>query len=179
MARKRKGNFTMFAFDGLHGTPNDVGVLAAGSLVQVLPGVGIAGAQFVDAGLTSITSHTYVNESRVLVMTSTPVSVFLTADGTYRTAMPVVVTLQEPTRMTEKHHETFTTLLEAGTELGLSANAVVEIVRVADGSSVGEGSGSSGKPFPWLPVLIGVGSVGLTLWFLRSGKPRGGKRGGR
>lgn len=172
---RRRNSFTMLAFDGLHGSGDDVGVLLASSLIRVQPTDGIGAAQFIDPdGLTALTSHSYTNVDPVLVRTSTPVSVFRTADGKFRTAMPVIVMTQEPVRMVEKNRDTFSTVIAPGTSFALTVNAIVEITSAAPGSTVADVPVGSGKPFPWIPIVIGTAAVGLTVWFLR--RKRGGRR---
>lgn len=183
MARRTKENFTMLAFDGLRGTESDTAVIGAGSLISVLPPGGVSLPTFVQAGITSFTTHEYKPVSAVPVRTLTPTSVYKTESGRYRTAMPVAVVLQEPTRVREQAQEGTTVTLDTGTELALLANSTVEILEA--------GTGSTGLPphltsvegrIPvkrWLKITAITAGVGLAAILVVRAVRRKAKRGGR
>lgn len=188
MARRTKGNFTMLAFDGLHGTEGteDVAVIGAGSLISVLPPGGVSLPTFVQTGITSFTTHEYKPVSAVPVRTLTPTSVYKTESGRYRTAMPVAVTLQEPTRVREQAQEGTTVTLDAGTELALLANSTVEVLEAGTGSTglLTNSNLATSKTFPWVPVLFCAVVVGVTILGIHNAVRddslrRKAKRGGR
>lgn len=166
-------SFKMFAFDGLHGTGSEVGVLGAGSVISIEPVEGITGSTFIQDGLTSFTTHELTCTSPVLVRLNSAVSVFPSSTPPLvRLAMVSSVTLLAPTTMFESGIQTTSKLIAEGTTLALTANALASVVEASPsstGSVVTSGAPATSKSFPWVPMVIGFAALTGFIWWVAKG----------